>query len=105
MATEMSADAGRALLLDTHVWIWYVENETKRFSRRIVPLVEAAVQRGALVVSAISVWEVAQLEVARRLELALEIRTWMARALAFPGLRLQPLSPSDRCPLHAAGAG
>ena len=90
----MSADDGRAVLLDTHVWVWYVENEAGQFSRRIEPLIERAVRRGGVVVSAISVWEVAMLEAARRLELAVEVRAWVGRALAFPGVRLQGLSPS-----------
>jgi PIN domain nuclease of toxin-antitoxin system len=82
----MSRDGERALLLDTHMWVWYVEHETRRFSKRIVPLVESAVQRGDIVVSAISVWEIAQLEAARRLELSVDVRAWVGRALAFPGV-------------------
>ena len=42
---------------------------------------ESAVWRGALLVSAISVWEVAQLEALRRLDLTMDVRTWVARAL------------------------
>jgi len=90
----MGGEEKRALLLDTHVWVWYVENESKRFSRRIVSPVESAVGRGALLVSAISVWEVAQLEALRRLELTMDVRTWVAQALSFPGLRLHGLSAS-----------
>ena len=90
----MSRDEGRALLLDTHVWVWYVENDASRFSRGIEPLVEAAVQRGEVVVSAISVWEIALLEMARRIELSLDVRAWVGRALGFPGVRLKGLSPS-----------
>ena len=90
----MKDDPDRALLLDTHIWVWYVEHEPKRFSRRIEPLVEAAVQRGDLLVSMISVWEIAQLEALRRLELSQDVRTWVGRAVAFPGLQLKGLSPS-----------
>jgi PIN domain nuclease of toxin-antitoxin system len=90
----MSADGGRALLLDTHIWLWYVEGEVERFSRRIEPLVEAAVRRGGILVSAISLWEIAMLEASRRIELSVDIRAWMARALDFPGVRLKGLSPS-----------
>ena len=90
----MSRDDDRAVLLDTHIWVWYVENETKRFSRRITPIVERAVQRGDVLISAISVWEIAQLEAARRLKLSVDVRTWVGRALAFPGVRLKGLSPS-----------
>lgn len=90
----MTPSGEGVLLLDTHVWIWYVENDATRFSRRIEPIVEGAVQRGNIVVSAISVWEMAQLETARRIELALDVRAWVGRALAFPGVRLKGLSPS-----------
>jgi PIN domain nuclease of toxin-antitoxin system len=90
----MSREADRALLLDTHIWLWYVENEQKRFSRRIEPLVEAAIQRGELLISAISVWEIAVLDAIRRIELAQDVRTWLGRALGFPGVRLRGLSPS-----------
>ena len=91
---DKDSDEDRALLLDTHVWIWYVENEAKRFSRRIKPLVEGAVQRGDVLVSAISVWEIALLDASRRIELSVEVRAWVGRALAFPGVQLKGLSPS-----------
>lgn len=90
----MSGEAERALLLDTHIWLWYVENDAKRFARRIVPLVEAAVQRGELLISAISVWEIAVLDSIRRLELSQDVRSWVGRALSFPGVRFKGLSPS-----------
>jgi PIN domain nuclease of toxin-antitoxin system len=83
-----------ALLLDTHIWVWYVEGERERFSPRIEPLVEAAVERGEVLVSAISVWEIAQLDALRRLELTQDVRAWVARALAFPGVKLKGLSPA-----------
>jgi PIN domain nuclease of toxin-antitoxin system len=90
----MSPDSHRTLLLDTHIWVWYVAGDTKRFSRRIEPRIEAAVLRDDLAVSAISVWEIAQLEAARRIDLEMDVRTWVSRALAFPGVRLKGLMPS-----------
>lgn len=87
-------DRAGLVLLDTHIWVWYVEGDRARFSPRIEPVIEAAVERGDVLVSAISVWEVAQLDALRRLELTLEVRTWVARALAFPGVRLKGISPA-----------
>jgi PIN domain nuclease of toxin-antitoxin system len=89
----MSAD-GRPLLFDTHIWIWYVEGEARRLSRRLEPLVEATVRQGGILVSAISVWEIALLEARRRIDLSVDVRTWVTRALGFPGVRLRGLSPS-----------
>jgi PIN domain nuclease of toxin-antitoxin system len=90
----MSGESERALLLDTHIWLWYVENDAKRFSRKIEPLIEAAVQRGELLISAISVWEIAVLDSLRRIELSHDVRTWVERALGFPGVRFKALSAS-----------
>jgi PIN domain nuclease of toxin-antitoxin system len=87
-------DVDRPLLLDTHIWVWYLEGDRARFSPRIEPLVEAAVARGEVFVSAISVWEVAQLEALQRLELAQDVRTWVGRALSAPGTQLRGLTPS-----------
>src|SRR5215471_9175077 len=88
------SDSDEAVLLDTHVWYWYVQEEKKRFARRIEPLIESAVQRGAVVISAVSIWEIALLEAARRIDLSIDIRHWVARALRFPGVRVKGLSPS-----------
>jgi len=90
----MRNDGDEAVLLDTHVWYWYVQEEKKRFARRIEPLIESAVQRGAVVISAVSIWELALLEAARRIDLSIDIRHWIARALRFPGVRLKGLSAS-----------
>jgi PIN domain nuclease of toxin-antitoxin system len=82
------------VLLDTHIWFWYVDGARERFARRIEPIVEAAADRGEVLVSAISVWEIALLEARGRLELSQDIRAWVARALALPGIRLKALSPA-----------
>jgi len=86
--------AAGPVLLDTHIWVWYAEGDRTRFSPRVEPVVETAAERGEVLVSAISVWEIAQLDALRRLELALDVPTWIARALAFPGVRLRGLSPA-----------
>ena len=55
---------------------------------------EAAVQRGELLISAISVWEIAVLDSIRRIERSQDVRTWVGRALSFRGVRFKGLSPS-----------
>ncbi len=82
------------LLLDTHIWYWYVQADAVRFSRRVQPLIERAALRDEVAVSVMSVWEIAQLEAAHRIDLGMDVRAWAARALAFPGLRVTALSPS-----------
>ncbi|HEV2147984.1 MAG TPA: type II toxin-antitoxin system VapC family toxin [Longimicrobiaceae bacterium] len=96
------------ILLDTHVWIWVVTGETDRMAPPAVEEIRRGAQRGRLLVSAISVWEVAMLQAKGRIGLALELEEWVRRGLAAPGVRLAELSPevlveSTRLPGPAHG--
>ena len=80
------------LLLDTHVWIWFVTGEAKRFERRALRAIERACQQGACWVSVISVWELGMLAAKARLTLSLPAEEWTKRALDTPGMSLAPLT-------------
>ena len=80
------------LLLDTHAWLWLVQGE-QQFSDENLALIEQAAREARLRVSAISVWEVAMLEVKGRIALSLDCHTWVRRALDVPGLNLLTLEP------------
>lgn len=79
------------LLLDTHVWIWWHVRPAALSER-----VRAAIGRGRneLLLSAISVWELAKLIERGRLGLSCDPEVWITQALEMPGLRLVPLSPA-----------
>ena len=88
------ADApSAAIMLDTHVWLWLVQGEESRLSAEAIQQMEAASRRGELLVSAISVWEVAMLESRGRISLSRPVDDWVHAALAAPGTRLVPLTP------------
>ena len=89
-----TTDEPRRHLLDTHIWVWYVEGDDRRIPRRVRNVVEPAAERGEAIVSAISVWEVGLLDALGRLQLSAEIRAWTARALRLPGIRFKGLTPS-----------
>jgi len=82
----------RAVLLDTHVWVWLMLGDSRlgRGNRRML---EQAVPDGRLRVSVISVWEVAMLEAKGRLTLASDCESWVREALAAPGVRMVELTP------------
>ncbi len=79
------------ILLDTHVWVWWVHGD-----RRLTPS-QAATIEGAesdvIGVSAISCWEVAKLVEQGRLGLPRSVEEWLGLALGYPGVRLIELSP------------
>jgi Uncharacterized protein conserved in bacteria len=80
------------VLLDTHVWVWLVGGGEK-LSSQATAAIRAAAKEGSVLVSAISVWEVAMLEKKGRLKFDRDCLEWVHAALSLPGLTLSPLSP------------
>jgi len=87
------SDVPARLLLDTHVWIWMVEDRQTQIAPRVVTEMDRASARGRLLVSAISVWEVSMLQAKGRINLSLELEEWVRRGLTAPGVRLADLTP------------
>ena len=80
------------ILLDTHIWIWWVNQDAA-----LPPALHDALSRsmpGELAVSAISCWEVAKLVEKGRLELAIPLEEWMPLALEGSAIEVQPITPS-----------
>jgi PIN domain nuclease of toxin-antitoxin system len=80
-----------ALLLDTHVWLWYAEGNTEKLRKSSVKKLDAARIGDGLLVSAISVWEIGALSARGRIRLSIPLRDWADRALGVPGFRFAPL--------------
>lgn len=78
------------ILLDTHVWVWWLDGGTQ-LPADYQSLIRAEQPKG-LGVAAISCWEVAKLVELGRLQLALPVDQWLAQALQ-PPVQLLPLSP------------
>ena len=81
------------VLLDTHLWWWWVTGERgpstaqKRLLARIAPDEPA-------LLSDISLWEVATLVSLGRLAITLPLRDWLEAAAAPPLVRRCPISPA-----------
>ncbi len=79
------------ILLDTHIWIWWVHADD-RLPQRHAKFIEANLVNG-LGVSVISCWEAAKLVERGRVELPRPIGLWIKEALGYPGVRLIDLTP------------
>lgn len=95
------------VLLDTHAFVWLL-NGNERLGRKARKAIQRSLDEAAVLVSAISPWEIAMLVGKGRLVLDRDVGEWLRAALALPGVRLEPLSPevavaSTRLPgaLHA----
>ncbi|MEX2174223.1 MAG: type II toxin-antitoxin system VapC family toxin [Pirellulaceae bacterium] len=79
------------IVLDTHIWIWWVHNDPQlplAYKRFIL-----SEQSSGLGVSAISIWEIAMLVSRGRLVLPIACLDWLHRALGARGIRRLDLSP------------
>ena len=80
------------ILLDTHIWIWWV-NEDQQLPLKQKHLLQQHVQTG-LGVSIISCWEIAKLVEKGRMQFTISTKEWLDVALAYPGVRLLDLTPT-----------
>lgn len=77
-----------ALLLDTHIWLWYAEGNAERLTAAGVKKLDQARQAEGLRISAISVWEIGVRHGKGRIQLSLPLRDWVRKALAPTGIAL-----------------
>jgi PIN domain nuclease of toxin-antitoxin system len=66
------------IVLDTHVWVWFVSNP-ELLSKPAKKAINAAMAQKEIFISSISAWEVALLVDKKRLELTLDITDWIAK--------------------------
>jgi len=71
------------IVLDTHAWIWFVSNP-KLLSKKAKTAVHSAVEEKGILISSISVWEVALLTAKKRLKLSLDLADWVAKSENLP---------------------
>jgi PIN domain nuclease of toxin-antitoxin system len=80
-----------ALLLDTHVWVWYLDGNTERIAQSLLQVLERSGRSNQLLVSDISYWEAAVKARKGKLVFSIEPAIWLRRAEATPGIRGLPL--------------
>ncbi|MBI2604707.1 MAG: type II toxin-antitoxin system VapC family toxin [Deltaproteobacteria bacterium] len=79
-------------LLDTHTWIWW-NTAPEKLSRGVRTAIEHPKKNDVLLLSAISIWEVAKLIEKRRFRINIDTRLWVEQALDIPRLRIAELTP------------
>lgn len=74
------------ILLDTHVWVWWLSDPDKIPSRSRKLLSESAKEQ-AIYVSSISAWEIMLLEAKHRIKFSMGADDWITKAEALPFFR------------------
>jgi PIN domain nuclease of toxin-antitoxin system len=78
------------IILDTHIWVWFITQEFQRFPAPWREAIETAEQVG---ISPISCFEVALAHQRGRLELPCGVNLWFQTALEPSGISLFPITP------------
>lgn len=78
------------IILDTHIWLWWVNRDVSALGTERKQLIDAAVTAA---VSAISCFEIAWLENHGRIVLPCDRNTWFESALQGSGIMLLPITP------------
>ena len=79
------------ILLDTHIWIWWLNNSTAELGEKWSETIRTASNIG---VSAISCFEVAWLERHGRIELPVKLIEWFDKATTGSGIEVVPITPA-----------
>jgi len=81
------------ILLDTHVFIWYVNGneELRKPTRKII---DTAIQNNTLYLAAISLWEISMLDAKKRIILEMPCLEWLNHAIKEIRLQILPITPA-----------
>ncbi|MFI5201014.1 MAG: type II toxin-antitoxin system VapC family toxin [Candidatus Kapaibacterium sp.] len=79
-------------LLDTHVWLWSVD-DSPRLSGRFADLISDNPEN--VCVSAVSCWEIAMLHSKGRIDLGAPVSEWFEKVIAQSGILLTPQLAAD----------
>lgn len=78
------------IVLDTHVWVWWL-SESHSLSSKVQKLITEAKAKQAIYISSISVWEVAQLSTRGRLQLTMDYPDWIVQAESLSFINFVPV--------------
>jgi PIN domain nuclease of toxin-antitoxin system len=78
------------VILDTHIWFWYVNGSFERFPSQWLEQIR---QADIVAVSVISCYEIALAHNKGRLAIHIPVQNWLTDSLAPAGIELLPLTP------------
>lgn len=82
----------KAVLLDTHVWMWYM-NGNEELNKNVRKIITNAFDNNQAHIAAISLWEVGMLEKKKRIILNMPGLEWINSSIELTHLRVLPITP------------
>jgi PIN domain nuclease of toxin-antitoxin system len=81
------------VLMDTHIWYWFVGGD-KTLPAKVIDVINQAALEDSLYLAAISVWEIAMMENKGRIQFQIPILQWIEEALKNVPIQLLALHPA-----------
>ena len=78
------------IVLDTHVLLWWI-GQPEKLSQKAKHYLEEASKKSEILISSISIWEIYLLVKRNRLQLTMDIDTWLEKVERLPFLRFIPV--------------
>ncbi|MBN1906824.1 MAG: type II toxin-antitoxin system VapC family toxin [Deltaproteobacteria bacterium] len=78
------------IILDTHIWLWWINKDVNSLDENRINLINSS---DIVAVSAISCFEVAWLDLHKRITLPCKREVWFEKALKGSGIDLMPITP------------
>lgn len=80
-------------LLDTHIWVWWLTGAKGKLTPAKLKKLDQLSESEELIISAISLWEVANLHSLGRINFSIPLCEWLKKASDLRVVRVQPLCP------------
>lgn len=78
------------IVIDTHIWLWWISNPEK-LSANAAKAIDNACRESRIIISSISVWEIAILNHRGRLKLTIDSKDWVRKTESLPFIRFIPV--------------
>ncbi len=79
------------LVIDTHVLIWWVSGSNSLSNKARKLIKDVLKNDGEVIISSISVWEIAMLIQKGRLVLSMDVESWLDEVAQIDGVRFMPV--------------
>lgn len=79
------------IVLDTHTLIWWASGEHEQLSPAARAAISAELENGEILVSSISAWELAMLVARGRVDLSMDVSSWLAVVGEIEAVRFVPV--------------
>ena len=80
-------------LLDTHIWVWWLTRTKGKLSAAKLKKLDQLSEQEALAISAISLWEVANLHSLGRINFSIPLHEWLEKASDIRVVHVELISP------------